>query len=133
MPAVSVDDIQVEIVEKRTGTITLTAMPTGWEIVGVSAKYRQFGQGQVYRYTVKRCDCRDNPASEMRHPIIAKRSRHADSELKYRVAANTGSRTLCPKEPGHNNSCHNTLDHCKGHGHEEKVRALFEAVCKSYR
>jgi hypothetical protein len=121
---VTIDAMTCETVEKKTGTIVLTTTPDGWEIVGVSKIRGRIGKRPTFTFRATRCDCRTNPESTNRVGV---------RNYKYSTYSNIGTRELCPKPVEHNRSCHNRHDHCKSWGHEVKVRALFDAVVKSYR
>lgn len=109
MTAVAVDDMHVETIACRRGTVTLTTMPAGWEIIGMPS----VDPRRVFRYTVKRCDCLAGD------PL-------AEGEL-FCPQVHRHGRTACT--PGVW-----TLYHCtKLHnGHEVAVRRLLSAVAKTY-
>ena len=125
MTAIAVDDMFVEQDFRKLGTVTLTTTPLGWEILGVH-KTRTFrGQPAVYRFEVARCDCVEKAQAE-----------YDEKVRKGGYAASCTSRPLlvCAQPPGHSavKAHKREYAHCDSLGHEEKVRALFEQVAKSY-
>ncbi len=96
------DRTAVRTYERKHGTVTVTATPAGWSIVGVSK-----ASGRVFTAEIARCEC------DPEHPDAGKRLRTPREPCACQVASHLGGRF-----------CHGW--------HLPRVERLAEDVARTY-